>query len=285
MHRQSEHKESIKRFLCWGFLIILIIPVTPFAQDVNLDLLHFNTHLVLQKDSAITVSSGRKIKSPIQAVGSVGLGLGQHNNLTEANSWTGPNANTSQVYWTGYLELGIGYKRLSTTIHGSVIEPFLRTRHIFDWDHWASFTSVALLLRMNLLSSKSKVNFTPLVGHKWIQEFAGISDPERAKPDSLHLKFADRNLLYGLHLQYTIPRKKKDLGYGLVLGYLHERFLNHSQKADRYRIEWRFLYFETDKENRILFDYFGYYSYSLEFVRWPDGRNEWFFIVSLGVGK
>ncbi|OGC77864.1 MAG: hypothetical protein A2Z27_04850 [candidate division Zixibacteria bacterium RBG_16_50_21] len=136
------------------------------------------------------------------------------------------------------------------------------------------------LIRMRLLPMKSKVNLTPLVGHKLYREIGRIYDPEGEQPDSLDFGYSDNGMLYGLDFLVALKKIEESSDLRLTLGYIYEDL---KKKADRFRIELGiFSFFGRGKsDSKQFFEEFGTLSMRFEYADWRDGRNSWFLTISL----
>ncbi len=280
-----------RSFLCiavQGILIILTIPVKSYAQEISSNLLELNKQLTLLNHSVQSSAAYPWVAPNITGVDGIGffwMGLGHHDNPTEAKSWTGPKLNTSSAYWIMHIELGGGTKRVLLSYFLSARFPIPLTAVFNGYKHRGGLIEHGPLLRWTVLSMKSKVNFIPIAGYRWLTETARIYDVRGLKPDSLNFKYRDHGPVFGLDFQVTIGKIREISEHRLTLGYLHEKLLNHRDNADKYRIEWRFcdLNWEEGITNKINYNDFYYFSLGLEHVRWPGGRNDWFFIATFGV--
>jgi len=262
---------------------VILIPAQTYSQEVNPPIFNLNSEKTLFKDSK-ECNNDYPIDLPetsedLKVLVIFSLGLGHHDNLTKSETWSGPEAKTANLSWKGYIEGGAVYKRVSGSLFGLFALPFPGSPTISGYEHSGGFGELGLMFNLRLLPLQSKLNINPMLGHKGLRESVRISDFDAKTPDSLNLGYGDNGMLFGLDFEFAFRRKIKS-EYRIVLRYLHE---NLRRAADRYRVEWRYLEFGTDKDGMIHFDEFGYLSIGLEMTKWFDGRNEWFIIVSLGV--
>jgi hypothetical protein len=211
------------------------------------------------------------------------LGLGHHENLSKASNYQGPTLQTSGFYWYVHSEGGIRFVTSYLSFFGSLMLPFPRTRFKDGYKHENGLYDYGFVLRTRLLPGHYKVNFTPIGGYKWIDEGAGIYDPEGVEPDLLDSDYVDNSYFYGLGVSYSIYKSGSE-DSRLIFTLIHDNLEN---EANKFRFEWggfvdllsQRMQSESDDE---MFDAL-YFSVGVEHVRWAGGRKDWFLLVRFGV--
>src|SRR4030067_104990 len=264
------------------FVTLLVVqPSLAYDDEGAVGFQSSKTKLQSLTDSLPSQLEKTKKRSDFGVLVNFRLGLGRHDNLTKAKSWTGPELKSSNTHFTVLIESGVTYKKASSSFFISYLAPIPRIQNISGYGHKAEAVDIGLLFKMILISMKSKVNFTPAVGYMWAKEIANIYDPNGSPPDSLDLTYADNGMSFGVDFQYRLAKSGRVSEHRIVFGYLHE---NLRREADRYQFEWRFLGFNKEKGQggKMLFDDFDFLAIGFEHVRWSDGRNDWFLIGSFG---
>lgn len=224
-----------------------------------------------------------KSHSKFGVAGTIRLAFGHHDNLTKAKTFGGPKLKISNTYWHIYIEGGGAYKIASAGISGTYMAPIPRTKTVGSYKHEGELDDKGIWLRLRLLPPRSKFDLNTLAGYRWVNEFARILDQTDTNPDSLNLDYKDRGPLFGGELQYALRKLPDEGELRLILGYTHENL--RSNRVNKYRIETGLFgqVLQKNLEGKEYLDLLSFISLGIEFVRWSDGRNDWFIVGSFGV--
>ena len=273
--------KNILNIIAVHFILVLLISAKSNAEEKDYSFKDLNKNIFQVQDTTQLPNSQPKKHSGLAWSGLIRLGLGHHDNLTQAKSWNGPKVKTSNTYWTIRLEVGPGYKSAYLHLILAGKRPIPGSSISRGWSHSADLVEQGVLLRMRLFPMTSIVNLTPILGYHWdFDEAATIWDPAGSKPDSLNLKNEDKGGFFGVETQFILRTLSKMPSYNkelrLVFSYMHQSLQN--ENINKYSFEFGlFAYsFEKDLKGKKVLAGIGSASLSIEHIDWSSGRSDWF---------
>ncbi len=271
----------IFKILPYHFFFLLFLFANSNAEERDYSFRDLNKNIFQLQDTNQSANSQPKKHSGLAWSALIRLGLGHHDDLTQAKSWNGPKLKTSNTYWAIRLEVGPGYKSAYLHLILSGKWPIPRTTTERGYSHTAELGEQGVLARVRLLPITSIINFTPILGYNWdLDEVATIYDPTGSTPDSLNLKNEDKGGFFGVEAQFILITLSKMPSYNkelrLVFSYIHQSLQN--ENINKYSFEFGlFAYsFEMDLKGKKVLAGVGSASLSIEHINWSSGRSDWF---------
>lgn len=272
--------KNICKILLYQIFFVLLILGRADAEEKNYSFGDLNKKFFLTQDTNQTSTSQPKKYSGLAWSGSIRLGLGHHDDLTQAKSWNGPKLKTSNTYWTIRLEVGPGYKSAYLHLILSGKRPIPGTTIERGYGHAADLDEQGVLLRVRLFPMTSVVNFTPILGYSWqLDEVARIYDPTGSNSDSLNLIKRDRGSFFGVETHFiilTLSKFPSNKDLRLVFSYLYQSLRN--ENLNKYHLEFGlFAYeFQKDLQQKNVLRGILSLALSIEHIDWSQGRTDWF---------
>jgi hypothetical protein len=256
----------------------------PDAQVAQSNLTHPESYLVSPNDTIVKQADTWSPYTTSQFGFSVllSLAMGHHDNLTDTKPVVPPELKTSNVYWNLQLGAGVLYRSATARYFLSLVVPIPRTKVIDDYRHEGELIEFGAMIQVRLFSWWSRANLAPVLGYKWVNERAKITDENTGSSDELNVKYNANALMAGGEASVLIlKRERRD--QRIALTYIYESFRS---KVDRLKIEWRNEYPEPRGERNLVngepLESAGYWSFGVELVRRQDGRKDWFIVLAIG---
>ncbi|EQB62839.1 MAG: hypothetical protein RBG1_1C00001G0418 [candidate division Zixibacteria bacterium RBG-1] len=271
--------------IIFHLVLVLLISAEAKAEEKDYGFFDLNKSVFQVRDTAQFSQSDSQKYTGLGLAFLIRLGLGHHDNLTQAESWTGPKLKTSKTYWSIHLEGGLVYKSAYLQGFASGKRPIPGTRTERGYSHSADLEENGVFLRVRLFPIASILNLTPILGYSWqLDEVARIYDPTGSNPDSLNIENRDKGPFYGAEIQYIVLRFPDQQDLRIAFSYTHENLRN--DKLNKYRVEFGYFEygFQKNLKKKNVFRFVGFLTLVIEHDRWSSGRKDWFLTPSLGGG-